>query len=364
MFGYNPAGVSTGTTVECEHPQRLAALNRLISCMALADIDHVFRRDDSSGTQDTIRERLQHNFWCNGKAEGGGAHPNLSNEDLDPIRKACVPAQTGVRKQTRCTYYPTAQTCQAGDADITHPTFGTLKCSQGLIVALSETDDCGTKCKDITMSIGERVALGAFNQTMGMAGRAMVSEEPANHGLTVNTNTFIDNNIRLGQYMFSRRLFLQRALKTDRTPMSTGDTNRDLQEQNLFTWMTNHDNIDPIVKTAGFVTCIPGGGGLCSNPSLAGSGAPKQHIGAETGVDGTTDLGDNSHFCESDHSKAASGVACPSIVTYDQGHKGQGYACNINAECPQVAGCSCVIPAGALSGTCQGATCGTGSLGQ
>jgi hypothetical protein len=222
---------SKATTKECASPTRLAALDWLSgSSCAGSRIDHIYRRDDKSGTQDTFREHLQFDRWCNGKSEGnnGARHSNLSNQDLDPIRRRCVasdyvpadsPTQTttptqGARALTKCTYYPLATQCMSGDADITDPTYGTIKCTQGLVVALSETD---FGSKDITISIRNRVAAG--NGTMaGLAGMAVVEQGNNTVGTTINTNSFENDNIRSGGYMFSRRLFLQRAPFQSPTP--------------------------------------------------------------------------------------------------------------------------------------------------
>jgi hypothetical protein len=352
FYGYDPAGTSAlhGTTTQCSHPNRIAALNRLTSCMGVNQISHIYRRDDSSGTQDTIREHLAVNYWCNGKSEGnfGAAGSNMLNEDLDPIRRPCVGADA-THAASRCSYYPTAKTCSFGDPDITVSGYGTVKCTQGLIVALSENDPGSA---DITVSIANRIKNDTFNQTMGMAGRAMVelSGQPTS-GLTVNTVTFTDTNVRANQYMFSRRLFIEH------NPSGSGNSARDTEEAKLFTYMTNKCNLDPIVRGAGFLSCFDDcttpcldPNNLCCLPALAGVGNKKQNIGAESvTVSGTTysDLGDATHPCVSaaNTTVSSSGVACPVITV-----EASGYACNLGGKCTSS---SCTLDSSNIGGVCQ-----------
>ncbi|HEX7597208.1 MAG TPA: substrate-binding domain-containing protein, partial [Polyangia bacterium] len=47
----------TGTTAACRHADRMAALDRITTALHVAQIDHFLRRNDASGTSDTIRER-------------------------------------------------------------------------------------------------------------------------------------------------------------------------------------------------------------------------------------------------------------------------------------------------------------------
>lgn len=380
FFGYDAAGASAlhGTTTQCAAPQRLAALSRLTNQMSgIAQIDHIYRRDDASGTQDTIREHLAPGgtgYWCNGKSEGnlGAFGSNQLNEDLDPIRRACVGADS-THAQTRCTYYPTAMTCKFGDDPITHPTYGQIKCTQGLIVALSENDPDGT-CKqalvngvcpnntagrpdynyiaDITISIANRIKNDTFNQTAGMAGRAMVEQSGApTAGLTVNTVTYTDANIRGNQYFFSRRLYIQR------NPSGSGDAGRDAQEVALYNWMTNKCNLDPIMRSAGFLSCQDDctapcldTSNLCCIPPLAGASIKKQNIGAEAvTVSGITynDLGDGNHPCvqAANTTAAASGVSCGTIASM-----GTGAACNTSSKCSNG---TCALDSSNISGTCN-----------
>jgi ABC-type phosphate transport system substrate-binding protein len=345
FFGYNTAGTGKGTTAECADPHRIAALNRLIGCMGVNDITHIYRRDDNSGTQDTIREHLKFNFWCNGKAEGRVTNPvgsNVLNEDLDPIRRACIAADA-THAKTRCTYYPTAQTCSAGDPDITVTGYGTVKCTQGLVVALSENDPGSD---DITVSIANRIKNDGFHQTLGMAGRASVEllGQPT-AGMTINTVTFTNGNVRANQYMFSRRLFLQR------NPAGSGDAGRDAVEGPFFTWSTTRCNMDPLVKNRGFLTCFDDctlpctdTGNLCCITPLSGSSIPKQNIGAET--NGTfSDLGDGTHPCVQNGNMSTASTTCGPIPV-----EAATFACNLGAKCT---GGTCAPDSSGLGGICQ-----------
>ncbi len=242
ILGGYPQGGNTkseATTAECADPCRECLLGFLgsPSCEGSGHIEHILRGDDKSGTADTIREKLNFDRWCNGKSEGNNLLPgsNLFNEDLDPIRRSCMPA-TNTTVLTRCTYYPTSQTCQADDADV--PAYGSLtirgvtltnsysqplQCSQGVVVALSENDhgsagaskaDCAGPNQhnaDITESIGLRVANDALGQLVGVAG-ASSRTAPCNPNAVVTINTITTTflpNIYKGAYLFSRRLYLQ-----------------------------------------------------------------------------------------------------------------------------------------------------------
>jgi hypothetical protein len=346
LFGYNTSGTGHGLTSECADSHRIAALNRLITCMGVNDVTHIYRRDDNSGTQDTLREHFQFNYWCNGKAEGNVTSPtnsNVLNEDLDPIRRPCIPPD-GSHAKTRCTFYPTAESCSDPLATINHPTYGTLKCTQGLIVALSENDPGSD---DITLSIANRVKNDGFNQTVGVAGRASI-ELPGQPtaGMTVNTVSFSDVSVRANQYMLSRRLFLQR----NPSPAPTYSPARLTEENKLFTWATNRCNMYPIIKAHGFVTCLDvctdavnDPANLCVITPGPGSSIPKQSIGAESYLT-FTDLSDNTHPCVEDATILASG-ACASIPA-----QGTGAACNLSSKCTNG---TCTLDSSNISGVCN-----------
>lgn len=327
FYGFDPAGPTNlkGTTTQCSAPERISALNRLIACNNNNAISHIYRRDDASGTQDTLREHMQVNYWCNGKSPGNlnNAGSNLLNEDLDPIRRSCVTA-SATRAATRCTYYPSNETCSGNttktitvtNKDGTTTTLNNVPCTQGLIVALSESDPGQP---DITLSIANRVNEDGFFGTMGMAGRAMVEQATLSNvaGLTVNTTTFLDANVRGNQYMFSRRLFLEW------NTSGTGDSGRDAAEKKLKDYMTQPCNLDPIMRTAGFLSCYDDctsakctdTSNLCCLGLTAGSGIPGQNVGAEISTTATTtDTAREevaASFCVKDHSQLPSTQTSP-----------------------------------------------------
>ncbi len=347
---------SEATTAECADPCRECLLAYLASpsCEGSGHIEHILRRDDKSGTQDTFREKLNIDRWCNGKSEGNNNLPgsNVTNEDLDPIRRSCMPG-TGTTALTRCTYYPTSQNCQAGDADV--PANGSivvrgttiansysqpLKCSQGVVVALSENDNGSAGASkagcagpnqhnaDITESIGLRVANDALGQLVGVAGAASRTS-PCTPNAVTNINTVTTTflpNIYKGAYLFSRRLYLENPYGID-----VGNTagcpatnpgevaGRKDEEATLWhfaqssqcpvaltvggdTFDINHGGVQNIDINRGFYakwegSIAPGDAEACGNTSCliapfnttltcgtltAGVGTPKQNIGDET----------------------------------------------------------------------------------
>jgi hypothetical protein len=383
---------SKSTTQECASPTRLKALDELVACTG-SRLDHIYRRDDSSGTQDTFREHLQFDRWCNGKSKGGtNSHPgsgvNLNNQDLDPIRRRCIKSDytysttvidpltgklqvlSGTKAPTTCTYYPLATKC-GGPSDpdtIVDATYGTLQCTQGLVVALSETD---FGSKDITISIGNRVQFGGNNMA-GLAGLASVNlDQQPTVGTTFNTVTYENDNVRAGQYMFSRRLFLQtkpRSLVGGVSQAVSGDpdTGRDVQEAKLYNWATNRCNLIDIVKTAGFLPPLDDCHAACNDPlNIAcrtadfGIGTPNQNIGAE--ISGTTPAAcDTTYPCVANGtvgsgspvSCGGTGSNCPPIPAV-----GSGYACpdvgSTSGKCSGGTTCTGVVGITPLAGVCQ-----------
>jgi hypothetical protein len=350
VFSGYPAGgpgtKSKATTAECAHPERLAALARLTSCQGVARIDHIYRRDDKSGTQDTIREHLQFDRWCNGKSEGDNNKPgaNLKNEDLDPIRRPCIGADA-TKAATTCTYFPLTTKCTAGAAPINDPTYGEIKCTQGLIVALSENDP---GAKDITISIGNRIAQDLNGYTIGMAGLALVELDGApTVGTNINTVTYEPGNIRAGQYMFSRRLFLH--YDPNPTPANGAEsvTGRRTEEDKLYNFITNRCNAESINRTAGFLPPLAVCSDPCNDPlnitcltAEAGVNTPKQNIGAEV----TTCGASNGYPCVADGVVRTSGT-CPVLPVL-----GSAYACNQGEKCSST---TCNLDSTLLGGSCQ-----------
>ena len=357
MSGMPASGtVSLGTTAECSDPCRTCLVGYLASpsCEPVNRIEHIYRRDDKSGTQDTFREKVVDGcvgnncsgtnvvkFWCNGKSEGNNSLPggNIKNEDLDPIRRGCVGEDT-THAYSRCTYYPTAYTCKAGDPvlpangsiTVTEPTGATwddvnkkwvettvsktytnphnvaISCTQGLLVAISENDPGST---DITVSIGNRVKTDPNGFSMGMAGGASQSLiSPPNDAVNVNTITNDPGNVYPGAYKFSRRLFFQNnptfvdangictanGGNATATPCDT-KTGRRSEELKVLAWAANDCNMAPITTSVGFLdkwaygcgdNCSSGAGAQQESSILTclapgdGVGTPKQNVGAET----------------------------------------------------------------------------------
>ena len=363
---------STATTAECADPKRLDAIAKL---NVGPTKNHFLRRDDGSGTQDTFRERLQFSRWCNGKSKGTGATANLSNEDLDPVRKTCLNEVGMTVAETRCTYYPleypaVGSTCYHGDTlaanDPNNPYGVDIPCTQGWVVALSQADPGQS---DITISIGKRIQLDFEHHTMGGAGLAALNVDSV--GVTINTDGFDEDTIRGGHYAMWRRLFLQ-----NRTPLvnyanaaardaacqawltsngvSAGDAaGRCTAEQKLYDWATNRQNLCDLCVTAGFYAPLPG----CHQPisgcpdtlnmtcvaALAGLGTPAHNVGGEApgaaqhgaACDGTYPCVANGKTKDSDgNCSGAEAGKCPVIPV-----ETAGYACNLASKCSGPATC-------------------------
>jgi hypothetical protein len=341
----------------------------------VATLQHVIRRDENSGTTDTFKDKIAVGRFCNGNAFGvlgpNKVHPNLNNQDLDPIRRPCDAPIAGVREQVTCTDLTTGALCTSG-----------ATCTQGLVTAISENDAGIT---DYTVSIAKRVEGDNTGATVGYAGREAIRQAS---GLTagpfINTVPPTDVLVRQDSYMLSRRLFLNRgpaivardsgtALGFTFDPASnnyrtangsgalgtcaTGTTcNERVQNTNtannslpcpdgsankctgggvtqrgfedaLFNYMTDPDgggsqdgnqgrcNVDPIVKQFGFLTCLDdctltpsGGANLCSKtPYTNPASAPAACI-----PQGTTDTTANLKILWdfSAVTTPASGVCC------------------------------------------------------
>jgi hypothetical protein len=287
----------SGTLAACADPRRVQALQDLAGCMGVADIEHLYRRDDNSGTTDTFKDRIMVTAaadtrypyvggrFCNGTSIGNITGTtlqtgvcsvtrtnttckvdancptgevcqfNLNNQDFDPIRRACVAAD-GTHAPTSCTDMTTGRTCQATDNN--------PNCTQGVIVALTDPDP-GTD--SATNAIGARVKNDASGQSMGYAGREAVLPGKGTRGLTVNKVGFSDANVRKEAYLLSRRLFLQNSVAAGQPlvdqPSDTASfngltgqgTNQLTAEQNFFNWITQRPNLDPIVSKYNYITC-------------------------------------------------------------------------------------------------------------
>ena len=315
----------SGTLAACSDPRRVQAVQDLASALGVSTIDHLYRRDDNSGTTDTWKDRIitiassadprypwLGGRFCNGQSIGGingaatqtgfcatgtpltvttttctkdancatvaPASPsnacwfNRNNQDLDPIRRPCVAADA-THAPTSCTNVLTGAPCNPGD----------VNCTQGLVVALTDADPGST---DITTSIAARIKNDSTGQSVGYAGKEAVLPGKGTKGLTINTTSFSDTNVRKGTYLLSRRLFLQNAVASGQPvgdqPSDTagvniadggagaagkgGGTSQITAEQNLFTYMTDTTGsltggtpgrciVDPIVSSLNFITC-------------------------------------------------------------------------------------------------------------
>jgi len=309
----------SGTLAACSDPRRVQAVQDLASALGVSTIDHLYRRDDNSGTTDTWKDRIitiassadprypwlggrfcnnqsiggingaanQNGFCATGTpltvtttvctkdaqcGTGGQCWFNRNNQDFDPIRRPCVAADA-THAPTSCTNTLTGAPCNAGDTN----------CTQGLIVALSDTDPGST---DITTSIAARIKNDSTGQSVGYAGKEAVLPGKGTKGLTINTTAFSDTNVRKGQYLLSRRLFLQNAVvsgqpvgdqPSDSAGINIADggagaggkgggTSQLTAEQNLFTYMTDPAGsltagtsgrciTDPVVSGLNFITC-------------------------------------------------------------------------------------------------------------
>jgi hypothetical protein len=272
-----------GDTASCSDPARLAAVDTLAACFGgISFIDHFYRRDDRSGTADTMKEKFRVSRFCNGRGPGlvAGLDNNMANDDVDPIRRDCIAADS-THAQTPCTLYPATTVCTAG----------TPNCTQGLVVSLSQADP---GMPDITTSIARRIRLDPNNATVGFAGREGARQTG---NAAPNLNTFSPNNfnVRAAIYLASRRLFVN----FSDIPVGTGraggrtadDIAQDTQESALFTWMTDpvvggRFNVDPILIAHGFLPCTDdfsdpsGPNNLCSSalPPPVAEVTPKQCI--------------------------------------------------------------------------------------
>jgi len=247
-------------------------------------------------------------------------------------------------------------------------------CTSGFVVSLSEPDPGQS---DITMTIAKRAATDASN--IGYAGRESVRKSTA-FGPTLNTNQASDGNVRGDTYLLSRRLWLQDTCnQVSGTPVTTDSTDqspgRDAAECQFFQWATDElpqvsqkagrENIDPILKRWGFITCTDdnsqptGNGNLCSKNYADGSGfpngagAPNKCILNNATTSGWTAkactgtdpcCSDGKACNDNSHGDGAGGFKCPAPAG-----RAKGAACRFDAEC---ASASCDGFATATVGAC------------
>jgi hypothetical protein len=273
-----PMSGAAGTSAACRSQARLDALDRLTTAMGVDQINHIYRRNDASGTSDTFKERIRIFRFCNGQAPGGlksngvDLYHNSDAEDMDPIRRDCVAgAPTDPAKNvTKCSFWPYNVACTKGQTSTATvpgaPVPAGITCTQGLVIALTDKDP---GMDDVTVSIAKRVAADGTHKTLGYAGRAAVKVTGApTAGPTINRTSFADAIVRINGYLLSRRLYLNHG---DRLPNSTltTDVNYDqqVQEDLLYDFATGDNgrcNVDPIISSPihGFITCDL----QCDNP--------------------------------------------------------------------------------------------------
>jgi inhibitor of cysteine peptidase len=297
-----------GTILACADPARLQAIVDFTNCFVGLDrVEHFYRPDDRSGTAEVIKQKLKIKRFCNGTAPGP---TNLDAQDNDPIRYPCIPADD-TRAMTKCSL-SNGGSCTAG----------TEGCTQGLVVALSAADPNTT---DVTVSLSRRVKNDSAS--VAFAGRQAVkqAQSPTN-GVNINTISYAPQNIRLDQYMLSRRLYLMKAVPTS-------DPNRNLQEERLYDWATNPDNevpgrcnMDPLMVQYGYVPCTDdcsppsGANSLCVKTPFAPAPEPAAACIADNGACTTGDVCCGGGTC--------SGGLCPSASA-----RPEGFACSIDSQC-------------------------------
>ncbi len=437
----------SGTLQACADPRRVQAVQDLAGCLGVNSIDHIYRRDENSGTTDTFKDRIMvvadsgdarypwvGGRFCNGKAIGGidsatvknglcsvsGAvcasdaacgtgqvcRFNLNNEDFDPIRRPCVAADSS-HASVSCTNMVTGSPCQPGQAgslfcsvastsctvDSDCPGFASGevcadRCTQGLVTALTDADPGSDSA---TNSIAARVKNDASGQSIGYAGKEAVLAGKGTKGLTINTTSFSDTNVRKDNYLLSRRLFVQNASvpgypggqpAADQPSDGAGPSNGltgggavQLQaEQNLFSWMTDttasptgRQNVDPIVKQFNFIPChtdptvdVAGlSNNLCAKTPIApvagakGAYLPSTIVGGTTGSPSIDSQGAVWNGTSATPLATTNGTLCVSGAA-------AGGFCPLYAGRP--ANAACTKNSDCASGTCSDAL-GLGSAG-
>jgi hypothetical protein len=193
----------SGSTAACADQKRVQAIADFSAAFP-GVVRHLYRRDDNSGTTDTFKDKINVGRFCNGAAAGvlgsNKTHPNLNNQDLDPIRRPCDNSVAGVRAAVSCTDLSTGTACDTNAAS----------CTQGFVSAISELDP---GISDFSVTIAHRAGSDATGLTVGYAGRTGI-DNPALSGTTagpfINTNPPTDALVRQDVYLLARRLFIQR----------------------------------------------------------------------------------------------------------------------------------------------------------
>lgn len=391
----------SGTLAACADPRRVQAVTDMAGLLGVTTLAHLFRRDDNSGTTDTFKDRIMvvkntgseatryvytGGRFCNGTAVGqisgaaaqqglcsvsratcfvnsdcnaSGAGQvcqyNLNNQDFDPIRRPCSPADAS-RAPTSCTDMTTGKPCQFGD--------GNANCTQGLVVALSDTDPGAT---DITTSIGRRVGTGD-GSVIGFAGREAALGTGAK-ALKINTIASTDANVRASSYLLARRLFIQNtfANSTDANDVPTdnqtansitgGGASQVTAEQSLWTqFLSNRFLMDPIVRQFNFIRCGSNADGddpslesnnLCSvtpaapTPGAFGAYVPNGsfsagNTGGAKSINSAGRVWNGTAAVQAactGTSLCASGLACASLLCPDAAARAANAPCTQNSDC-------------------------------
>jgi hypothetical protein len=151
----------SGSTGACADPKRVQAIADFSAAFG-GIVRHLYRQDDNSGTTETIKNKTNVRRFCNGAGDGvhgdNKVHPNLNNQDLDPIRRPCDVSIASVREQVSCTDISTGLACNSSSPN----------CTQGFITALSENDP---GISSITVSIATRAGSDSSGLTVGYGGR-------------------------------------------------------------------------------------------------------------------------------------------------------------------------------------------------
>ena len=335
-----------GTAAACRDPARLAAINSMSNDMGGVTLQHFYRRNDASGTSDTIRERVlttasgtSGGRFCNGQAPGGlqsngTLYTNADAEDMDPIRGDCVEADS-THAATKCTYWPYNVACSVKDkiSTASDPGAGVpagIKCTQGFVVALTQVDPGSS---DVTVSIANRVYADDTNGTLGYAGREAVMQQGKTYGPTIERISNAALNVRGDAYPLSRRLFLNHG---DQVP----DPAQQAEETKLYDWATGSNgrtNMQGIIRKWGFITCyddpdvIPPGNNLCADETIPAA---------------ETTMG----LCVAEGKSAANAVVCCDGTTC---------SCTPTSTCT----CTCPLAPAVVDGPClSDLDCGTGKI--
>jgi hypothetical protein len=188
---------------------------------------------------------------------------------------------------------------------------------------------------------------------VAFAGRQAVKQpQSPTNGVNINTISYAPQNIRLDQYMLSRRLYLMKA-------GPTSDPDRNLQEELFYDWATNPDNevagrcnMDPLMVQYGYVPCTDD----CSPPTGANTLCVKTPFQPAP---------EPAAACLPSWTPCASGVDVCCSGACEWGSCGlpqpraEGFACSDSSQCASPLSClqgdwpvtTCSLAPGGISGT-------------